>query len=368
MKALLKQTFFLLGSLILIYALILGLVLTFVPRPLHSGALDTAAAAKTIFMTEPKYVFLNRGATASPAPKLILLGASNVVVGFRQPQLQQLVRGMEVHNLAIGGSNMTQCAQVVDLVQELQSPAAKRNTRYVIGIWYGQFAENRVRWNTPDRHAGDTDIDIERYRYGFSRRTKAGPVHVLPPDKLDVGVTLILPYLALDRFAREGTKRLSTVFGKPPAERTDEQRNATVVSDAEKVEMLKYWDGHMQTSGLVSGEQFVVLSNMIEKILQSGSHVLIVDLPIPRWHEQRSPYYASYQMQKKLLMEHFSGRERFSYFDKLENNDLDFSDEVHPKPRIAAQWASRLAKVLEPMGKITPDNSLAINDARSGHE
>ena len=31
-----------------------------------------------------------------------------------------------------------------------------------------------MRWNTPDRHQGDTDLDIERYRYGFYRRTEQG--------------------------------------------------------------------------------------------------------------------------------------------------------------------------------------------------
>ena len=164
MKAIVKQLCYFAGSFVLLYAVILAACLVLVPRQAQSLRLNSEMAPRTVFATEPKYVFLNRSPTASTAPKVILVGASNVMVGFRQTQLQKFMPGMEVHNLAVGGSNMTQVGQVVDLVQELQSPAAMRNTTYVIGMWYGQFAEDGVRWHTSDRQAGDTDIDTERYR------------------------------------------------------------------------------------------------------------------------------------------------------------------------------------------------------------
>ena len=99
-----------------------------------------------------------------------------MLAGFRPARLQQLVPQATVHNLAIGGANMTEVRQMVDLVLEVQSPAAQRRNLFVIGAWYGLFADDRARWYTPDRHPGDTDLDIERYRYGFYRRTADGPV------------------------------------------------------------------------------------------------------------------------------------------------------------------------------------------------
>ena len=36
------------------------------------------------------------------------------------------------------------------------------------------------------------------------------------------------------------------------------------------------------------------------------------------------------------------------------NDDLDFRDEVHPKPRVARLWAEQLAKALEPAHRIVP--------------
>ncbi len=71
-------------------------------------------------MTDPKYVFLNRAALRPDAPRIVFVGASNTAVGFKQREVQALVPNAEVDNLSVGGSNMTQIAQIVDLVQELQ--------------------------------------------------------------------------------------------------------------------------------------------------------------------------------------------------------------------------------------------------------
>lgn len=366
MKALVRQIAFLAGSFALLYAAILGLSLVLMPKPTASGRLNTGAAGATVFMTEPKYAFLNRSAVATPEPKIILLGASNVVVGFKPAQLQPYLPGIEVHNLAVGGSNMTQVGQIVDLVQELQGPEAMHNTTYVIGMWYGMFAQDRVRWNTPDRHAGDTDIDIERYRYGFFRRTSHGPQHVLPPQYLDAGVTLIYPYLLLDRFVREQTRAIKDRLAPGEHMRTDAERDATIVSEAQKQDMLRYWDTQLQTPHDLADEQFERLADTMDRILRSGGRVMLVDLPIPKWHAARSPYMESYRQHRAALLARFDSRQGFAYFDKLDNDDLDFSDEVHPKPRIAMQWSARLAQALH--ANAFRDTSVALIRTGSAHE
>ena len=126
-------------------------------------------------MTEPKYV-LNRAALRSPNEKIVFLGASNVGIGFKPQFIQPFLSSAVIHNLAIGGSNVTQLAQVHELIDEVQNAVARRHTIYVIGIWQGLFVANEMRWFTQDRVGGDTDLDIERYRYGFWRRSAAGPI------------------------------------------------------------------------------------------------------------------------------------------------------------------------------------------------
>jgi hypothetical protein len=247
-----------------------------------------------------------------------------------------------VHNLAIGGANMTEVRQMVDLVLEVQSPAARRHNVFVIGVWYGLFADDRARWHTPDRHPGDTDLDIERYRYGFYRRTAAGPVALLPPAWLDAGVSLVKPFLLVDRLARDLGKALS------PRRAVAAPADLATVPGAERQERyLAFWDDYMGGSGRLDAAAFVALTQTIDTIVASGGRVLLVDLPLPRWHAGASPYEASYRQHWAAMQQRLDDTAGVAFLS-LRDSDRpeDFSDEVHPKPRVAERWALRLAGAL----------------------
>jgi hypothetical protein len=347
-RAILKQVLYLSIALVGIYAVLLALSYALVPTMSGRAGLDSSLAEDSIFTTEPKYVFLNRAAVRPDASRVVFVGASNTVVGFKQREVQQLVPSAEVDNLSVGGSNMTQVAQIVDLVQDLQDSAARRRTTFVIGMWYGMFVQDSFRWSTPDRHPGDTDIDIERYRYGFYRRSDTGPKQILPSNQLSLGVMLIHPYLVFDELSRVASKGLrERLSGKPPT-RTDAERNASIVSEAERVVALNYWRGQMHSDGPISEEQFLVLRDLIARILAQGSKAVLIDLPIPRWHAERSPYHANYLSRKKTLLSALQGKPGFTYLEMADqDDDLDFSDEVHPKPRVTPLWATQVSSLLQ---------------------
>jgi hypothetical protein len=347
LRAVLKQIALLVLSVAGLYAIVLMATLALVPRQ-QTGVegLDTARASNSLYLTEPKYVFLGRSALNTTADKVIMVGASNVVVGFKQPQVQKLVPSAQVNNLGVGGSNITQVRQIVDLVQEVQTPEAREHNTFVIGIWYGLFADDTVRWNTADRHAGDTDIDIERYRYGFFRRSHSGPVALLPARYLNVGTTLIHPYLVLDSWARDATSSLRQRLSGHDKVITDEQRNATILSEAEKQHYLDFWADYMGHKPL-SSQQFGVLQTLVNTVVANGGHVILVDLPLPAWHAQRSPYFAEYQQKKQALFASLAHEPQVGMVEmRGENSDENFSDEVHPKPRVAVAWAQQLASAL----------------------
>jgi hypothetical protein len=348
MRAILKQALYLSIALIGIYSILLALSYAIVPTATERDGLNSSLAEESIFTTDPKYVFLNRAAVRPDASRVVFVGASNTAVGFKQREVQQLVPSSEVDNLSVGGSNMTQVAQVVDLVQELQDPAARRRTTFVIGMWYGMFVPDGFRWATPDRHKGDTDIDIERYRYGFYRRSDTGPKQILPSNDLSLGVMLIHPYLVFDDLSRLASKRFrERLSGKAPR-RTDEERNASIVSEADRVFALNYWRQQMHGDVPIAEEQFLVLSGLIARILAQGGKAVLVDLPIPPWHAERSPFYASYVNRKKALLSELEGKPGFSFLEMADQyNDLDFSDEVHPKPRVTPLWAAQVAALLQ---------------------
>jgi hypothetical protein len=343
MKHILRQSTILLLFLLLIYLLALALATPFM-RWSTKGSLDTASAAASPFMTEPKYAFLSRSQLNNSDDKLILLGASNVLAGFRPAQLQGQLPSVQVHNLAIGGANMTEVKQMVDLVLEVQTPQARQHNVFVMGVWYGLFADDRARWYTPDRFPGDTDLDIERYRYGFYRRTAAGPAPLLPAQWLDTGVTLIKPFLLVDRLARDAGK-LVRRGGKPVATAEAGQPGAPNVE--RQRQYLAFWDDYMGHSGQLADAPFELLSRTITTIRESGGKVVLVDLPLPSWHASASAYDRSYRQHVQKLRQRLDGNAGVAFLSLRDaDQPEDFSDEVHPRPPVAARWAQRLAEAL----------------------
>jgi hypothetical protein len=333
-----------------LYGFVLGLTFILVPDPAEDGSLDTWTAGDTIYLSSPKYVMLQRYVLNTPGRKVLLVGASNVGVGFRQAQVQAHMPCAKVSSLALGDENISELRQMVDLVHEVQSSASRRSNTWVFGVWYGMFVDTALRWTDPNRHLGDTDLDIERYRYGFYRRTAAGPVPVLPVQWLPTAVVLIRPYLLLDQTARDLVHALKEKLHLEPRNLTDAEREKVVMSDKDKRAALAYWHDEMGGKRQISADQVVVLRNTIEELLDSREKVVLADLPIPSWHRDASPYEKGYEQLLNRVFAQFDGRPGFAV---LRMNDLsaeqDFSDEVHPRPHMAEIWAGRLDAVLGPL-------------------
>lgn len=368
MKLFVKQLFLLLLSSLAVYVVLLCVSLVVVPPQQHVGGLDTAHASRSLFATEPKYVFLNRSGLNTTHEKVLLLGASNVLAGFPRDQLQQLVPGAEINNLGVGGSNVTQLRQIVDLVHEVQSVEARKANIFVIGTWYGLFADDLRRWRTPDRHPGDTDIDIERYRYGFFRRTATGPVAVLPPEWLEFGVYFLHPILVVDKLLRDATKSLRRVMAGKSPESTDAQHDAVIVDERGRRRYLAFWEDYMGGTGRLSDDQFYVMAEMVRRISRAGGRVIIVDLPLPAWHAKRSPYHAEYRQRTQQLFKTLVMLPGVQAMRVGADSAGDaFTDEVHPKPETTAAWVAQLATVLNGRGgedRLLPRRFLASDAVR----
>jgi hypothetical protein len=334
-----------------LYSAVLALTFIVVPTPPRTGSIDVWTAGSTLYLTSPKYAFLGRDALDVPEEKVIMVGASNTGLGLRPDQVQALVGCAKVSNLAIGSANITEVRQMIDLVHDVQDAAARRSDTFVIGVWFGMFVDTELLWPGAERHRGDTDLDIERYRYGFYRRTAAGPVAVLPPRWLHAEVVLIRPYLLLERSVRWATAGMRRALLGKPLEMTDADREARVLSASEKQDALAYWRKTMGGDKPISAAQVTLLQDTIEGLLRSGEKVVLVDLPIPAWHRDASPYQPSYAAEVQgPLFDHFKGRPGFASLKMPDlDADADYSDEVHAKPHLARIWAARLAAVLNPL-------------------
>lgn len=348
MKYILRQMALTLLSVAFLYALLAGASFIVFPDP-SSGPRDFQAADRTLYMTVPKYVFLGRSVFDNPDNKVILVGASNTGVGFRQKAVQAALSCAKVNNLGMGGANISEVRQVIDLVQAVQADTDRPLNTFVIGAWFGMFVDSDVKFADPDRARGDTDVDIELYRYGFYRRAPDGPVAVLPPKWLDAGVIALRPLLLIERAARQARSVVSELLvGRTSAQRSEAEREAAVMSENDKKKALEYWDDTMGRRGEISRAQVALLSDTIDSLLRSGQKVVLVDLPIPAWFRDNSPYQPSYEEAIKSLFQQFGSWPTFASMTMSDlDRDLDYSDEVHAKPHVAQIWSTRLATVLD---------------------
>ena len=319
------------------------------PDPSSGDPRDFQAADRTLYMTVPKYVVLGRSVLDNSDRKVVLVGASNTSVGFRQKLIQPSLSCAKVSNVAMGGANISEVQQVIGLVHEVQNDHDRGSNTFVIGIWFGMFVDSDVKYADPDRHRGETDVDIERYRYGFYRRTSDGPVAVLPPKWLDAGVMALRPFLLFEKLAREARAGANLVLTRrTTAQRTDDERESAVMSEAEKQKALEYWKESMGRKSEISSAQVELLKEIIETLLNGGEKVVLVDLPIPAWHRDASPYQRGYREALNRLLQRFGDRTNFISLsmDDLDDN-LDYSDEVHAKWHLSKVWSARLATVLD---------------------
>jgi hypothetical protein len=142
--------------------------------------------------------------------------------------------------------------------------------------------------------------------------------------------------------------------------RTDAERDTAVVTDSDKQKALSYWRGKIQED-VLPDEQLAVLNRLLSDILGAHQKVVLVDLPLPRWHADAMSFFSDYQTHKQTILRKYQGMPGFYYVNMQEMNDNnDFCDEVHPRPRVTIHWVKRLAGVL--------NRILAADEARKAAE
>jgi hypothetical protein len=122
------------------------------------------------------------------------------------------------------------------------------------------------------------------------------------------------------------------------------------MTEKQKQDALVYWRLGMGSKDEISAEQVVVLTRIVDGLLLAGEQVVLADLPIPAWHRDASPYDPGYRRALQAVVQKFADRPGFKFLSMPDlDGNLDYSDEVHAKPRLAKVWSTRLAETLEPL-------------------
>lgn len=341
-KELLRYVGVMLLAMIVLFGALLGM--SFIIFPDSPGRIDTGLSEDSLYQTDPKYLFFSLEELNCPGPRVIVLGSSNARSGLRPQQLEPLL-GQPVFNLSISGSTIGETAQVVALAYEKIPPTSWAKQTFVYGVTYYQFAAESRYWP-----GGVTSIDVEAARYGRYTRDGDRWRPRFPAAWMSLFEGALRPQLmvswairragqAAGRFVRTSTFRL--IGRRTPltdfdlAVETPQEKNTEIAFRKTIIGPVDEWDD----------SAFGNLLSLARTIHDHGSRLIILDLPLPRWHrEAMAPYQELYRLRlnaiSKALAEN-PGVPVRSIADGFD--DDEFVDGVHPRPHATGHWAERAA-------------------------
>ncbi|TXN75921.1 hypothetical protein FV228_02260 [Methylobacterium sp. WL18] len=330
-----------------IYGSLAGIAAAVAPRGSEVETVDTGVAASTIYVTATKYLMFMQSALRSKDRRVIVLGASNADIELRPNILRQTIQCAAVDNLSIGNENVTELYQTALIAYRNRQHYGEPADVYVLGVWFGLFGDSKYRWNGAGREENQTDLDVEFLRYGNYKKDGEFYVSRLGSKYEHIANILVGPYILFEKISREATASLRKWFFVRPDSRTDEEREAFVISDADKAAAVAYWQQQIGSSEHLAPTQFEILVKIIEMLSRGKNKVIVVDLPVPSWWSVATPFYREYKDRLAAIEKKFSGATavKFLSLSQYEKSEY-FSDEVHAKPYVASLIGADVAKAI----------------------
>lgn len=342
----LKQAGILSLCVVALYGVAWGLAMAIFPPV--GGPMDTRAVNNpkgAVYLNTTRYLVWNRGVLRHPTPKILLVGGSNLQAALRLDEIRPRLTGTDVHNLSIGGMNITQMGLVFELAQEAISPEAWRKTIFVAAISYALFVHDDHHWPTWER-ASASRVELEMLRFGLYRKQEGKFIAQIPPRYIPEFALFLRPYLALARLRVDVTSAVTRLM-------RSHSQPSPGAGKFSKAAAMKMWRRYMGAPvGPQRDEQFLRLVSLAKRITRNGGRLLIVDMPLPRWHTERSPYFRDYQKRKIEFLNaasvSSSGRVTILNLQDMDD-ESDYRDSGHVNGAGAVKLSRRLAKALAHM-------------------
>ena len=316
------------------------LVLSYKHYPqLDHKVINTAKAVSSFLSSPPAYLVYNSSALANAKPIMLLIGPSNVNIGFPVGKLQTQIPEIVVHNATIGGARIDGMSAVVDLVYSQRPKKYRAKTVFIFGLWWGEFLHS-------GRNRSSSPVAQQMGRFNFFSKTSEGYNVVLRPELFRLGVEIMRPFfIGPNLMSKDGL-----LFGG-----TD---NAPNDPDAETIgrwvcnsEVAKSIREEQQKNFAQIGHaQFVELVEITREIKEKGGKILLVDLPQAKCSKKVSGYWKDYQdLKAKYISEAISLGAYYLDLGKI-NDDSYFIDITHPSKKGASAWTLELSDYLKTSG------------------
>jgi hypothetical protein len=303
--------------------------------------LDTGSRASDLIFGSlgASAVVYNRRPLNRNGAQVILIGSSNFQ-HYSATAIASEMPGISASNMAVEGSNFPDFELVVNLAYEALPPSNKHT--FVLGLWYGDFfAEDGV---------GHKALKNELTRYALYQEVEDDRAMLkIPKSTLPVAAATLRPLIIMQRswetVTTVSTSVVDDILGQshPPA--TDfaalDQAASPGAEEQRKLIELRS-DGNR-----VSDDVLAKLMPVAKRISDAGDRLVLVDLPLPRWHVEAVPAAADYSRRKEAYFAPVLRLPGIYYLDmKGSATDEDFYDSVHLRPKACVELAHRLARTL----------------------
>ena len=119
-------------------------------------------------------------------------------------------------------------------------------------------------------------------------------------------------------------------------------------NDEKKIRMEAWIATWSKETTLLDANQFEILKSIVNYASLSGVKLILLDLPIPKWHQESVPWDKNYVEILNAEIINLSKLPGFSYYNIRDKfNDEDFIDATHPRQIITKNWAYRVAQLLK---------------------
>ena len=246
-------------------------------------------------------------------PKLIAMGASAVREGIRPEDWENFEHTVEVHNLAIGAltpENMIQLWKHIEAA--VPAPVAKKSI-IMIGVMYAMFNDSwpNLIQDEESRLGPFFRVNVERW---------AGR------DVFNGVKAAVLPLFAMDKIFRDDME----LIAKPLDSFIHEHDYPVWVVSHDRA--LAAWAHLMGDKDILPPDKVEKILPLFKAIRNAGFKVVVVNMPLPSWHSERSPYDHQFQQIFLPRMQYLAKEDDGIIFldahDFLPDNY--FSDSSHP--------------------------------------
>jgi hypothetical protein len=357
MKIFFRQLFFLVLYFFVLYFIGFGFSYILFSDKQREYAIDTYESHNKIYFNPYRNILLGLPKLAfSDKAKILLLGSSDLLYGFRPRELNEVFPDYEIHNFGMHSSNLTETKQLVDLIVKVLPKENLKKSVFVLGLFYSILVEDSVHyWET----AGKTNL-VFTFEASSPCLYKMSGKDIVPNMQIKYMpyvVALLRPCLMfqiiLDKAAvfinssrsflhlliREQKFNFLVFF---------HHLNYMCVDEDYKKDALVFWEDFMGSkNGILADEQFEVLVSLSKVVSASGAKLIIADLPVPAWHRQRSAYFLSFQKKKTNYLNQCLNLPNVKYIDMQQSMlDADFLDSAHPVPEVTRKWSECLKGAL----------------------